>query len=902
MWFRSMLKSLVRSSRRRQKLVLDGKQRARRLLLEGLEDRRLLAFVPAVSYPAGSSPQAVVTADFNADGQFDLATANYTDGNVSVLLGNANGTFQPAKNSPTGAGPLSLAVGDFDEDGKLDLATANSTDVSVLKGDGLGGFAAPASIGIGSSPSSVAVGDFNVDGNMDLAVGGHTSYYIPPWGGCGYYGCYGGGGYWVDQARVSVLMGNGAGGFGPPISYELGSGTTTAVAVADLNADGKADVVTAADVVHVLLGNGDGMLQSPRFSGYGTSIAIADINGDGKLDLATAGGGAFRVSLGDGLGAFGVQQYFAAGANPTSVAASDFNGDGRIDLAASDPSLNSVHVLLGAAAGAGTVAFKPPLTVPTGTGPLDVVLADFNGDGRADVAAANAGSNNVSVLLNDTIWPALDAPSITIGDAAAVTEGNTGTVSANFTVSLSAQYNQPVSVVYSTQDYSAAGGSDYQTKSQTLTFNPGETSKIVSVLVTGDRVGEYAESFFVKLSDPQNAFVLDGTAIGTILDDEPIVSIDGYYSDVEGNTGTKAFTFTVSLSNEYDMPVTIDYSTADLTPDEQYWYGAGATAGVDYEAKSGTVTFAAHQTTSETITVLVNGDREGEYDEPFFVNLSNPSGATLGPSQALGNIANDEPYVWIDYYASQPEGNTGQAAMTFTLHLSNAYDLPVTVDYATTDGNAVAGSDYAAVTGTATIPANETTGTFTVLVSGDTLQEADEYFSVSLTGATNASLSSSTAYGYILDDDTPPAIYIGDASIVEGNSGTRTMSFTVSLSNPSGQAVSVNYATANGTAKTSDNDYLAVSARLDFAPGETTKTINVTIRGDTRKEANEYLLVKLSGAVGATIADGQGQGTIANDDGGGKGHGKGNRSDSFALAVDAAFDDWMAPPPKKRGR
>ena len=106
----------------------------------------------------------------------------------------------------------------------------------------------------------------------------------------------------------------------------------------------------------------------------------------------------------------------------------------------------------------------------------------------------------------------------------------------------------------------------------------------------------------------------------------------------------------------------------------------------------------------------------------------------------------------------------------------------------------------------------------------------------------------------------PLAIYIGDASIVEGNSGTRTMSFTVNLSHPSGLGVSVNYATANGTAKTSDNDYLAASGRLDFAPGETTKTVNVTIRGDTRKEADERFLVKLSGADGATIADGQGGG------------------------------------------
>src|SRR4029078_8368700 len=162
-------------------------------------------------------------------------------------------------------------------------------------------------------------------------------------------------------------------------------------------------------------------------------------------------------------------------------------------------------------------------------------------------------------------------------------------------------------------------------------------------------------------------------------------NIDGYFNYVEGNTGTKAFTFTVSISSEYDMPVTVDYSTADIAPVDEYWYGPGATAGVDYVATSGTVTFPAHTTASQTISVLVNGDRIGESDQSFFVNLSNPNGATLGAAQAVGPIVNDEPYVWIDYAPSISEGNSGTKEMTFTLHLSAPYDIPVTVDYTTVD-------------------------------------------------------------------------------------------------------------------------------------------------------------------------------------------------------------------------
>src|SRR5947209_17241953 len=148
-----------------------------KLSVESLEDRIMPSFLGPVNYAAGTSPQAVLTADFNGDGRLDLAVANYSSSNVSVILGNADGTFQPAQSSATGAGPQSVAVGDFNADGKLDLATANSGDVSVLLGNGNGTFQAPASISIGWYPASVAVGDFNGDGKLDLGL--TTNVYYP---------------------------------------------------------------------------------------------------------------------------------------------------------------------------------------------------------------------------------------------------------------------------------------------------------------------------------------------------------------------------------------------------------------------------------------------------------------------------------------------------------------------------------------------------------------------------------------------------------------------------------------------------------------------------------------------------------------------------------------------------
>jgi VCBS repeat protein/Calx-beta domain-containing protein/FG-GAP repeat protein/putative extracellular protein len=904
MWFRAS--SAARKARHTGRATAAA---SRRLLLEGLEDRRVMAFVPAANYPVGAGPQEAIAADFNNDGRLDLATASNSDSSVSVLLGNSDGTFQAAQTSPTGSGPLSLASGDFNGDGKLDLVTANAADVSVLLGNGGGSFAAPASIGVGSTPSSVAVGDFNADGKMDLAVGGHTSYYIPPWGSCGYYGCYGGGGYWVDQASVSVLMGNGSGGFGAETFYQPTGGSTTALAAVDLNGDGLADLAAATSYgsIAVLLGTGaTGLSPNPIYtsSPYAQSLVAADTNGDSKLDLVAANGYGVGVLLGNGLGSFTYDstRFYSAGPAAQFAGVADFNGDGKADIATANAD-GSVSVLLGTGLAAGGSAFKPPVIIAgAGSSLGGLAIGNFNADTRPDLAATNAVGNSALVLLNDGLWPALDAPAIAISDAASVTEGNTGTVNANFTVSLSAAYGQPVSVVYSTADNSALAGSDYQSQTATLTFAPGETSKIVSIAVNGDRLGESDEFFYVKLTGSTNSFIADGSGTGTILDDEPYAWI-GDSSITEGNDGTKNLTFTVTLSAAYDADVTIDYATLDMGEEDAYYYGVTpATAGVDYVASAAAVRIPQGQTTG-AIDIPIIGDRVPEWTEGFYVELTGSDFAKAS-GFAIGTIIDDEPQAYISTYpyTSAPEGNTGTSPMTFTVVLSNAYDLPVTVSYATTNGSALAGSDYVATSGSVTFNPGETSQSIVVPIIGDTVAEYDEYLGVNLTAATNATFLSGTVFGYILDDDTPPTVSIGDASIVEGNSGTSLMTFVVSLSNPSGQGISVNFATVNGTAKTSDNDYIAQSGSLYFAPGQTSQTIQIGIKGDTRKEQNETFQVKLSGPYGASISDGQGTGTIINDDAGGKGNGKGNMKLSSAAAVDSALADLLTPTSKKRGR
>ena len=239
--------------------------------------------------------------------------------------------------------------------------------------------------------------------------------------------------------------------------------------------------------------------------------------------------------------------------------------------------------------------------------------------------------------LDDRVVPA----ALSVGDAA-ILEGNDGTRYALVSVTLDAPVKQTVSVNYATADGTATSGSDYQSVSGRLSFAPGETSKTIAVPVYGDRLGEANESFVVTLGGAQRARIGDGTGVVTVVEDEPRLSIGDaagtavYTSD--GTAGT-TLTFTLSLAAAYDQEVTVGYATADGT----------ATAGVDYVATSGTLTFAPWETT-KTITVQVLGNDAG-IDERFYVNLSAASGnAQVIDGQGVGTI---------HYYVEQPFGGPG---------------------------------------------------------------------------------------------------------------------------------------------------------------------------------------------------------------------------------------------------
>lgn len=348
-----------------------------------------------------------------------------------------------------------------------------------------------------------------------------------------------------------------------------------------------------------------------------------------------------------------------------------------------------------------------------------------------------------AVLLTDDL---LAVPLLTISGAT-VTEGHSGTINADFTVTLSHASAQTVTVHYATSDGSpnhfpaATAGEDYFATSGTLTFTPGQTTKMVSVQILGDRSPEFVgdwktENFSMSLSSPGNALVGGPAATGGIRDDEPFISSSGA-KVLEGNSGSMTALMTVSLSSAYDEPVTISYTTTDQT----------ATAGSDYVATSGTLTFAPGETTRQ-IAISILGDRVAEYIdyggflydiEHIGFTVSNPSGnATL---YGLGGVAihDDEPRVTINSSVEITEPFAGTIDAVFTVSLSAAYDQDVTVEYKTVDGGheyypALAGSDYVATVGSVTIPAGQTSRTFTAPIIGDGLVEEIEYFDVIVSG------------------------------------------------------------------------------------------------------------------------------------------------------------------------
>jgi hypothetical protein len=453
------------------------------------------------------------------------------------------------------------------------------------------------------------VGDVNGDGHADLAVAN-------------------------SSGTVSVLMGNGSGGFAPAVNFAVGSGPP--------------------------------------------SVAVGDFNGDGHADLAVTNGGDNTVSvlIGDGSGNFGTEPPIPVGTQPLSVAVRDFNGDGHADLAVANFADNTVSVLV--SDGTGNFGTEPP--IPVGTGPRSVAVGDFNGDGRADLAVANSGDDTVSVLLNTTPVPSVfqfDAASYSV-DEGAGTETVTVTRTGGTTGSATVQF--------ATSNGTAIAGTDYTATTQALTFEPGQTSQTVTIPIIDDNQFEpVGQTVNLSLSNPSGGTLgSPATAVLNIVDNEvPSVFQLGAASSLVSELAGTA-TLTVTRTGGTAGGVSVQFATSNGT----------AIAGTDYTAVAQALTFGPGQT-SQTVTIPIinNGIVESLY-QTVNLTLRNPIGGTLGsPATGVLTIKDAEPRITATGNTLTADNNhkfTGAVASFTSADFNQATDFTAIINWG--DGTQTAGS------------------------------------------------------------------------------------------------------------------------------------------------------------------------------------------------------------------
>ena len=651
------------------------------------------------------------------------------------------------------------------------------------------------------------------------------------------------------------------------LSEASGRNVTVTYGTADVTAAAGADYTAPAA----------GAMETITAGSTTATVSVPLVNDDAAEDVET-----FRLEV---TGAANAQRDDSVGV------ATVIDDDGLVQILVDDP--DSVYEGDGA-----SVVFTVRLSRADGTNPVTVAYSTADGTATAGAdytaptsqtltfAATDTGKTVSVPLINDDVVedsetfrlvlssPSSNAdlgydqatvlildddslPTLSVADAAAQTEGSTAT----FTVTLSSTVSQEVTVDYATvADPTAAGeaaatpGQDYTATSGTLTIAARSASAPVSVPLLEDSLDENTETFWLRLSNPVGTTVLDGTATGTVNDDDPLPELS--IADA-GATEGGALRFEVSLTPVSGRTVTVPWTTGARPA------GVGAASpGSDYTAASGTLTFSPG-TAAAQVEVVSLPDDVSEADETFLVQLGTPANAALDDSTAVGAIRDDDGLPRIFIADTTVDEDAGPAI--FSVTLSHPSSQPVTVGYSTADGTATDPDDYAPdVVRTLTIPAAFTGGEISVFIADDALTEGTETFTITLTNPVNAVIAggAGTATGTIRDDDGAPRASLSTATATEGDA---TIEFPVTLNHAAASDVTVRYSTFDGTA-TQPGDYTATAATLTIPANSTTATIAVALTDDGFVEDAESFLLRLHDPTGLEIATADAVGVILDDD------------------------------------
>lgn len=489
------------------------------------------------------------------------------------------------------------------------------------------------------------------------------------------------------------------------------------------------------------------------------------------------------------------------------------------------------------------------VTVPKGATSIAiplVVLGDTTKEADETFTLQIASSAGAAISKNTaTITILNDDLTVSVSDASVI-ESDFGHPKADFVLTLEKASAAPITVTYATQNGTAESLNDYDTTTGSVIFAPGETSKTVSVGVSGDKREEADETFQLLASSTQVGVARQGTA--TVQDDDASLVVT---PSVQVTEGQAVPAISVGLSRALSIPVKVNYATAD----------SNATAGSDYTAANGTLSFAPGGV-AQTLSLQSLDDTAGEGSELFVVNFNS---LELEESATTQVTVLDNDAAITATAVKAIEGDTQSRNLTFNVTLSNAYSQRVSVAYTTIDGTAKAGVDYQTTTGILVFEPGDTNRSVDVPIIPDSTPESDETLGLQLTSS-DLPAPSAPLVGTIQDDDF--ALTVENVSTPEGNSGITNATFTVKLSKAVSFPVDVNFAVSEGTAKFS-TDFDQKNVTLNFAAGDTQKTVDVSVFGDTVDEPDETYTISATTSYSYPYDDGRSAtatGTIVDDD------------------------------------